>query len=194
MMRLSAPKAGAVFNPPWMRVPYFSQEGQGIIDGVEHVRGEMERRWGVGRLRLVVDADLRVRFDRQVDHLNTAIHHGDIEDVRREGQRMINAWRALSRAAEAGGAFELHPLVWEVQLDDGRVVGIVRTGAEARHVHQNGRQIELWTLEEIARLIVAFPVCVKAKELWPGAEVISARVRVPEMPLDGDAIPQFGGG
>jgi len=187
-------KPGAMWSPPWMQVPYFAQEGQAIIDGVEHVRGEMERRWGVGRLRLVVDADLRVRFDRQADMLATAINHGTIEDVRRQGQRMLNAWMALSRAAEAMGALELHPLVWEVQLGDGRVAALVRTSAEARHVAQQGRQLELWTLDEIARVITAFPLIAAAKELWPGAEVVAARVRVPELPHDGDPIPQFGAG
>jgi hypothetical protein len=81
-----------------------------------------------------------------------------------------------------------------VELEDGRVAALVRTTVEARHVAKEGRRLELWTLEEIARLIVAFPTVVKAKELWPGAEVVSARSRVPELPLDGDPIPQFGGG
>jgi len=36
-----------------------------VIDGVDHVAVEMERKWGVGRLRLLVDDDLRQRFDQQ---------------------------------------------------------------------------------------------------------------------------------
>ena len=188
------PKRGAIWSPPWSQVPYFLQEGQGIIDGVEHVRGELERQWGVGRLRLIVSQELRSRFDRQASMFQSAIDRGTIEDVREQGRRMINAWRALNRVAVDAGEPVLHPLVWEVQLGDGRVVALVRTQAEARHVRQSGRQIELWTLDEVARLIVAFPTIVKAKELWPGAEVVSARMHVPEMPLDGDPVPQFGGG
>lgn len=191
MMQL---QPGAVFNPPWMQVPYFAREGQALVDGVEHLRGEMERRWGVGRLRLVVEPELRLRFDRQDELLAMAVERGTIEDVRREAERMVRAWRALDGAARAVGASELSPLVWEVELEDGRVAALVRTTVEARHVAKEGRRLELWTLEEIARLIVAFPTVVKAKELWPGAEVVSARSRVPELPLDGDPIPQFGGG
>ena len=35
------------------------------VDGVDHFACTMEKKWGVGRLRLLVDDDLRCRFDRQ---------------------------------------------------------------------------------------------------------------------------------
>jgi len=182
--------------PPWMAVAYFAQEGQALVDGAEYRRREMERTWGVGRLRLLVEPELRLRFDRQVELFAVAVDRGTIEDVRRETKRMAHAWTALDRAARAAGACELQPVIWEVQLSDGRLVALVRDAVEAKHVarSQDGRRIELWTLDEIARVIEAFPTVVKAKQVWPGAEVIGARVHVPELPPDGDPIPQFGGG
>jgi len=42
----------------WRRV-------QSTVDGVDALAVEMERRWGVGRLRLIVDDELRGKFDRQ---------------------------------------------------------------------------------------------------------------------------------
>ncbi len=44
-----------------------------VIDGVDHVAVEMENKWGVGRLRLLVDDDMRERFDRQAMLFNEAI-------------------------------------------------------------------------------------------------------------------------
>ena len=38
--------------------------GQEAIDDVHMVAVDMERKWGRGRLRLLVDADLREKFDR----------------------------------------------------------------------------------------------------------------------------------
>ena len=35
------------------------------IDGVDHVACEMEQKWGVGRLRLLVNDNLRQRFDER---------------------------------------------------------------------------------------------------------------------------------
>ena len=183
----------SVFQPPWMQVPYFAQEVQGIIDGVEHRRTDLERRWGVGRLRLLVRQELRTKFDRQVELLGVAIHRGTIEDLRREGLRMHNAWRALDQAAQVEGASELVPEVWEVALGDGRVIALVQTNVEAKHVLREGRRLEVWTLDEVARLIVAFPMLVRAKEIWPGAEVVAVRHRAPELPIGGDAIPDLGG-
>ena len=44
-----------------------------ILDGLDPVAHEMERKWGVGRLRLLVDDSLRARFDAQSDKLAAAI-------------------------------------------------------------------------------------------------------------------------
>ncbi|MBD0275235.1 MAG: hypothetical protein ICV73_25335, partial [Acetobacteraceae bacterium] len=38
---------------------------QGLVQSVDALTDEMERRWGVGRLRMLVPDDLRERFDRQ---------------------------------------------------------------------------------------------------------------------------------
>ena len=44
-----------------------------IIDGLDQVAVEMERKWGVGRLRLLVSDLLRAKFDAQKDKLDAAI-------------------------------------------------------------------------------------------------------------------------
>jgi hypothetical protein len=49
------------------------------------------------------------------------------------------------------------------------VVAIVQ-GADVRPPH-DGRCVQIWTLDEIARVIEAFPQIAKCKEVWPGATV-----------------------
>ena len=44
-----------------------------IIDGLDQVAVEMERKWGVGRLRFLVSDLLRARFDAQKAKLEAAI-------------------------------------------------------------------------------------------------------------------------
>ena len=44
-----------------------------ILDGLDPVAHAMERKWGVGRLRLLVGDSLRARFDAQSDKLAAAI-------------------------------------------------------------------------------------------------------------------------
>jgi hypothetical protein len=77
----------------WATSPGTYITAQSYIDGADQVAVEAERKWGAGRLRLLVSAELREKFDRQRYLYNQAIWHGDLEAVRREAQRMATAWR-----------------------------------------------------------------------------------------------------
>ncbi len=59
----------------------------------------------------------------------------------------------LDRMATANGTAPLAPSVWEVRMPSGKVCALVRTAAEARAVSADGRFVEVWTLDEIGRLI-----------------------------------------
>lgn len=150
-------------------------EGRAHIDGVDQLAVEMERTWGAGRLRLLVDAEWREKFDRQRVKLNKAVWEGDLEDVHRETSRMVAAWRKLHSLALGANAAQLAPQVWETALDDGRVVAIVRDIGEAQHIASSGRRVDVYSLEEIGRIIQAFPEISKAKTTFPGATVVAAR-------------------
>jgi hypothetical protein len=163
-----------------------------IIDGVDHVAVEMEAKWGVGRLELLVDDDLRGKFRRQGAQFDDAIREHDLDRVRRHGAAMRRAWAALDAAATAAGASVLSPEVWEVGMADGRVVGVARTNADAFAVTRSGRYLEVWTLEEIARVIDGFPdMVVQAKQMFPGTLVTSVKARRPREPdwNVGDDVP-----
>lgn len=157
--------------------------GQAEIDEVDALAIEMEDRWGVDRLRMLVSVELRVKFDRQRYLLNQAIWHGELADVTREARRMAAAWRALDKAAQASQAPQRPADVWEVALPDNRVVAIVRTVEDAKKVLADGRHVDVYTLEEIAQLIHGFPQIAKIKMTFPGATVERVRTRI-EDPLN----------
>src|SRR3712207_2542828 len=163
--------------------------GRSMIDGVDELAHRMERKWGVDRLRLLVSDDLRHRFDRQRFKLNAAITSGDHDALATECARMRKALETLDAAAEAIGAEPIAPEVWEVALPDGTVAAVVRTTADAHHVVGDGRLKRVYTLAEVANLIHACPEVIKAKDTFPGAEVVAVRSR-PD-PLEGldDEIP-----
>jgi len=50
---------------------------QAMVDGLAQVAVAMERKWGVGRLRLIVSDFLRAKFDEQKDRLDAAIQSGE---------------------------------------------------------------------------------------------------------------------
>jgi hypothetical protein len=152
--------------------------GRAYLDEADATAAQMEAKWGVDRLRLLVGSELREKFDRQRYLLNQAIWHGELEDVRRESLRAVKAWLALDTAATAAGATPLDPLVWELAVgagDDAYVAAIVPDNAHAHAVIAQGRKVAVYTLEEIARLLAAMPAVAKAKTLWPGATVTASR-------------------
>jgi len=168
---------------PWMATPGMYIAGRSALDEADALEVELELKWGRDRLRLLVSTELREKFDRQRYLTSQARWEGDLEDVRREAQRMVKAWKALDKAAEAAGAEVLDPAIWEVCLADGTVATIVREPQLANRILAEGRRINVYTLEEIATMISAFPEVVKAKEVFPGAEVTKTKTRVPD-PLE----------
>jgi hypothetical protein len=162
----------------WARTNGTYIAGRAYLDGADETAAEMEVKWGADRLRLLVDAPLREKFDRQRYLLSQAIWHGELEQVRRESGRMVSAWMALDRAATAAGKQPLSPQVWEVALEDGSVAAIVPSIEHAKAVTAEGRQVSVFTLEEIARLLSGYPEIAKAKLVFPGATVTAVRRQV----------------
>jgi hypothetical protein len=166
---------------------------------------EFETKWGCGRLRLLVGPELREKFDRQRYLWNQAIWYGELEDVRGQAERMCNAWRFLDMQAVALNVPPADERSLEVTLNDGTVAVICADPSVAAKVLDQAldeRRKQVWTLDEIGRILDAFPALSKAKHTFPGAEVTKAQRRVPdalqgladsEAPIDqpfpDDAIP-----
>jgi hypothetical protein len=176
---------------PWAQTPGMYIAGQSEIDEVDLTAREMESKWGVDRLRLLVGVEMREKFDRQRFLFNKAIWHGDLEDIRQQSKRMIAAWRALDRKATEKGVQGLSPDVWEVALPDGKVAALVRSNDDAGHVVADGRYLVVYTLAEVARLIHALPTVMAIKETFKGATVTKSRVNVAD-PLNEISAGDFG--
>lgn len=168
----------------WASSPGTYLGGRAYLDEADATAASMEAKWGAGRLRLLVGPELREKFDRQRYLLNQAVWHGqDMEQVRRESLRMVKAWLALDKAATEIGEKPLSLQVWEITLADGSVAAIVPDGHHASAVETSGRAVNVYTLEEIGRLLETFPAIAKAKAVFPGASVTAVR-RTVEDPLD----------
>ena len=159
----------------WARTHGTYISGRAYVDGADETASEMEAKWGCDRLRLLVSPELREKFDRQRYLFNQAVWHGDLEQVRRESGRMVKAWLALDREATAAGKAPLSLQVWEVPLADGGVAAIVPDYSHGHAVVAEGRQVAVYSLEEIGRLLSAYPDLAKAKLVFPGAEITAVR-------------------
>ena len=162
-----------------------------VLENLDQTAHAMERKWGIGKLRLLVAEDLRSRFDAQSEKLNAALKSGqrDLIDVQAEG--MKRAWLALDKAAETAGNKTVSAEIWEVRLPkSNRLVAIVRSSDEALCVATPER--ETWTLQEISHLIEhAGHLVGDIKRTFPDAEITQIHGKTQE-PFDwskGDDIP-----
>ena len=161
---------------------------QAMIDGLDQVAHAMERKWGVGRLRLLVSDLLCAKFDEQKDRLDAAIASDEERYVRIHADAMRRAWQALDRAAVEAGEKPLAPEVWECVLPDtGEVVSIVRDEAEAHHI---ARECRVFTLAEVAKLIAGLgEAAPEIKRRIPVAAISGIRRKPPIDWSRGDDIP-----
>jgi hypothetical protein len=168
---------------PWATTPGMYIAGKEALDAADALGVEMDRYWGVARLRLLVDGALREKFDRQRYLLSQARWEGTLEDVKRESARMVTAYRALDAAAKASGAAQVDDSVWEVGIPtgilEGSVLSVVRNDEAMAKVVAEGRNVIVMTLDEVARYIGQDRDLLEIKKTFPGAQIKRA-----EMPRD----------
>ena len=99
---------------PWAVTPGLYIAGKEALDAADQLGVEMDRKWGVGRLRLLVNGPMREKFDRQRYLMAQARWEGTLEDVKRESARMVTAYTALDNAAKGSGATPVDDSIWEV--------------------------------------------------------------------------------
>lgn len=167
----------------WTSTPDTYLAGMAAIDGADQAALEAERKWGVGRLRLLVDAATREKYDKARLRYGEACRAGTLDDVQREAANMTKATLALGRVAEAAGALPIDPVVtWEVGLKNGSVAVLCRSDEDACRVVSDGRKGAVYSLDEIGRLLEHYSDVVKAKLIWPGAMVAAVRRPVDPLP------------
>jgi hypothetical protein len=168
---------------------------QGLVQSVDLLTDRLERKWGVGRLRLLVEDALRERFDRQWRKWQAAYATQDLDAVRAHSEAMRRAWAALDVAATTAGHQPLAPEVWETRMPNGRVLGVVRTLPEAHALAGDGRERDIWTLDEVGRVIAAWHAerwADAAHRHFPGAQIAAIRLTPRGAEFDwaqGDEIP-----
>lgn len=179
-------KKAAKKEPPkpahWHTTESGCRRGRAFTDGLDHLGAEMDRKWGVGRLRLLVPAELRAKFDSQRARFERAVISGTPDELETEAERMERAWRTLDAAATNAGAEPLAPTTWETMLSDGRVLIVVQTEAEAHAIKREGRDALVMTLEALGGLVEHAPVIAAVIDTWPGTRVSAAREMVPMRP------------
>lgn len=156
---------------------------QAYAAGPLHAARRAEETWGVGRLPLLVDAELRARFERQAVRWHQALEAAweterltapQLDDVAKKAGAMERAWAVMDAAASEAGHSPIAPDAWEAVMRDGTVVALVKDTADAHAVLASGRQVAVWTVQEFANIIDAIPQFLNdAKVVFPGAKIVT---------------------
>ena len=151
---------------------------QDALHRYDDVVSEVEGRWGVDRLVWLVGGELRDRFEQQMDRLNAAIDKCD-PSIEHEVEVTLRGVAALEKAAIAAGAKPLNGDYIEGRMPDGRVIAITATGYEAGKVKRDNREMVVYSVDEIGRIIEGLnkeaPVVDAIKNAFAGAEVESVK-------------------
>ena len=151
---------------------------QDALHKYDDVVSEVEGRWGVDRLVWLVGGNLRDRFEQQMDRLNAAIDKCD-PSIEHEVEVTLRGVAALEAAAIAAGAKPLTGDYIEGRMPDGRVIAITVTGYEAGKVKRDNREMVVYSVDEIGRIIEGLnkeaPVVDAIKNAFAGAEVVSVK-------------------
>ena len=184
---------------PWATTPGMYLAGKEALDAADALGVEMDRKWGVGRLRLLVSGQMREKFDRQRYLMAQARWEGTLEDVKRESQRMATAYNALDAAATASKAAPVDAQVWEVAVPSGilkgSVLAIVKNDEALPKVAAEGRNVIVVTLDEVARIIGYDHDTLMVKQTFPGAQIEAAKAPVdpmrPSLMMEEEGIPDI---
>ncbi len=177
--------------------PYDANLVKAALDRLDHTAHTHERRWGIGRLRLLVDDILRAKFDRQARLLDDAlwvrpgIPPADGRTILAHIDAMERGWQKLDLQATINGHQPMPPTWLETVGPDGKLFIVAADNADASLLAQQaaGRQATVFTIEEVGRLLTAWPDIARVKATFDGARVTEVRAKRPPDWATGDELP-----
>ena len=151
-----------------------------IVRAVDRRGREMDERWGVGRLPTLVPHEIGEKFRVQRRKFSAALMDYDLDETRKHGDAMIRAYAKLNELATAAHGEPGAPEQWEFTVD-GQLIVLVRDLAHSTQDRLQGRQGQVWSLDEIASVLRLYPALAAAKSAFPGAIIESVRPPTPAL-------------
>lgn len=150
------------------------QQLMAMIEAVDEIGRSMDDKWGVGRLPRLVDPLTAAKFARQVEKFGQACWGPELGDVAAHAPAMVRAYQALDAMAEAAGHRAIPSEQWEFETGEGLVI-LVRHTDQITGAQTHGRACQVWSLEEVAKLVGLHPLLVSVKTHFPGAAIVRTR-------------------
>lgn len=147
-------------------------ECEKVIQVIDRIATDMNRKWGHGRLVSLVPVDWAGKFARQSQKFSNACFDWDLPEVRKHGEALERAYQKLDQLAEEAGAERGKPEQWEFEVE-GELVILVQDRNRMNQVDTQGRKAQVWSIDEICEILSKYPTLRAAKSAFPGAEIVS---------------------
>jgi len=154
----------------------------GALKPLDALAGEMEARWGVGRLQELVSPTTAAKFQSAKHKLDVAISEKSAGEVISRADILMRGWKALEQEAIEGGYKPMPPEVWIASAPaefghEAIEFAIVKDNSDASLAQTDMR---VYTLVEVARIIRSLEEKSRAsidaaKANFAGAKIVDVR-------------------
>ena len=135
----------------------FKVKAESLVAQLERVKKDHDARWGIKRIEMLVDANLRVKLNQQLERVFNAQRDRDIEKMEKAIMGMIKGYGVLDVWAEDNNIEEkpeINAVEWVMQ--DKSVMVVVQTHNDAIHYQQFRPELSnrhIWSMEELELLL-----------------------------------------
>ena len=155
----------------------FKVKAESLVAQLERVKKDHDAKWGIKRIEMLVDANLRVKLHQQLERVFNAQRNRDIEKMEKAVVGMIKGYGVLDAWAEDNNIEEkpeINSVEWVMQ--DKSVMVVVQTHNDAIHYQQFRPELSnrhIWSMEELELLLESEVIkdIMKAKALLPGTRM-----------------------
>lgn len=153
-----------------------------ILSELDRIAVTMEKLWGQNVLPLMVEEELRNKFEKQRIKLNEAIESGEELRIDKSASAMGRAWKALDQRARDKGN---HPTgkVWVGWTKNNTPICVFTTGITIADLPT---KVLRFHIDELVAMIP--PEVLRIKGNWPDAKVKETRETSERVPFN-DEIP-----
>jgi len=155
----------------------FRVKAESLVARLDRVKQELDARWGINRIEMLVDANLRLKLQQQLERVYNAQECRDIEKMEKSVQGMIKGYGVLETWAVDNNIEqkpEINAVEWVMQ--DKSVMVVVQTHNDAIYYQQFRPELSnrhIWSMEELELLLESDVIkdIIKAKALLPGTRM-----------------------
>ena len=155
----------------------FQVKAESLVAKLERVKKDHDARWGIKRIEMLVDANLRVKLNQQLERVFSAQQDRDIERMEKavvgmiKGYGVLDAWAVDNNIEQKP---EINAVEWVMQ--DKSIMVVVQTHNDAIYYQQFRPELSnrhIWSMEELELLLESEVIkdIMKAKALLPGTRM-----------------------